>query len=67
MLRTAKSANVGLVVQLFVPPTNPAMHLAEKIPFINLQKPYCGYQQCARKYYGLVGLVPRSSYGRPMQ
>jgi len=32
MLSTAKSANVGfrLVMQLFAPPTNPAMHLVQK-------------------------------------
>jgi len=41
------------LVQLFAPPTistNPATHQAEKIPFINLQKPYSGYQQCEHKY-----------------
>jgi len=40
MLSTAKSVNVGFrpVVQFFAPPTNPAMHLAQKIPFINSEK-----------------------------
>ena len=40
MLSTAKSANVGfrLVVQLIAPPTNPAAHLVQKIPFINSEK-----------------------------
>jgi len=39
-MSTAKSANVGFrpVVQLFAPPTNPAMHLVWKIPFINSEK-----------------------------
>jgi len=39
-----KSANVGFwpVVQLFAPPTNPAMHLAQKIPFTNPQNPVVG-------------------------
>ena len=46
------TATVGFcpVVQLFPLPTNPAMHVAEKIHFINPQKPYCGCQQCAHKY-----------------
>jgi len=50
MLSTAKSANVGFrpVVQLFVPPTNPATHIAQKIPFTNWYKHYCGCQQYAR-------------------
>jgi len=54
MLSTAKSANVGfwLVVQLFAPPTNPAMHIAQKIPFINLQKPFCGCQQLCAQVLG---------------
>jgi len=58
MLSTAKSSNVGFshVVQLFAPATNPATHLAQKIPFINSEKKYSGCQQCAHKYYGLVGL-----------
>jgi len=30
------------VVQLCASPTNPAMHLVQKIPFINLQKSFCG-------------------------
>ena len=40
MLSTAKSANVGFrpVVQLFAPLTNPATHVAQKIPFINWEK-----------------------------
>jgi len=39
MLSTAKSANVGFrPVQLFAPPTNRAMHLTQKISFINLEK-----------------------------
>jgi len=40
MLSTAKSANVGFrpVMQLFAPPTHPAMHVAQKIPFINSEK-----------------------------
>jgi len=48
MLSTAKSANVGFsqVVQLFALPT---MLLAQKIPFINLEK-NLGYQQCVHKY-----------------
>jgi len=52
MLSTAKSANVGFrpVVHLFAPPTNPATHLAHKVPFINPQKPFCVCQQCAHKY-----------------
>jgi len=52
MLSKAKSANVGFrpVVQLFAPPTNRATHLAQKIPFINSEKNYCGYQQYAHKY-----------------
>jgi len=42
MLSTAKSANVGFqpVVQLFAPATNSAMHLMQKIPFINHQKAF---------------------------
>jgi len=36
MLSTAKSAvEFRPVLQLFAPPTNPATHLAQKIPFIN--------------------------------
>jgi len=37
MLSTAKSANVGFrhVVLSFAQRTNPAPHLADKIPFIN--------------------------------
>jgi len=52
MLSTAKRSNVGFlqVVQLFAPPTNPAMQLAQKIPFINSEKYYSGCQQCAHKY-----------------
>jgi len=52
MLTTAKSANVGFwpVVQLFAPPKKPATHLAQKIPFINQHKPFCGCQQCVHKY-----------------
>jgi len=52
MLNTAKSANVQfrLVVQLVQPPTNPANAPATKIPFINSEKNYCGYQQCEHKY-----------------
>jgi len=40
MLSTAKSANARFrpVVHLFVPPTNPAAHLVQKIPFINSEK-----------------------------
>jgi len=58
-----KSANIRfwLVVQLFAPPTNLGMHLPQKIPFINAMWPFCGCQQCAHKYWSLVGLVPRSS------
>jgi len=42
MLSTAKSANVGFqpVEQLFAPATNSAMHLMQKIPFINHQKAF---------------------------
>jgi len=37
MMSTAKSANIGfhLAVQLFAPPTTPATHLVQKIPFTN--------------------------------
>jgi len=40
MLSTAKSASIGFrpVVQLFAPSTNPATHLAQKIPFINSKR-----------------------------
>jgi len=40
MVSTAKSANVGFwpVVQLFARRTNPSTHLAQKIPFINLER-----------------------------
>jgi len=57
MLSTAKSANIGFrqVVQLFTPPTNPAMHLVQKITFINPRKPYFECQRYAHKYYGLLG------------
>jgi len=36
MLSTAKLSNVGFsqVVQLFAPPTNPAMHLTQTIPLL---------------------------------
>ena len=37
-------------VQLLAPPANPATQVAEKIPFNNPQKPYCGCQQCVHKY-----------------
>ena len=59
MLSTAKSAIVGFrsVVQLFAPCTNPAMHLAQKIPFINSERNYCSCQQYAHQYYSLVGLA----------
>jgi len=59
MLSTATSANVGFsqVVQLLAPPQTLLMHLAEKIPFIHSKKKYSRCQQCAHKYYGLVGLV----------
>jgi len=42
MLSRAKSANVRFqpVVQLFAPATNSAMHLTQKIPFINQQKAF---------------------------
>jgi len=44
MQSTAKSANVGFrpVVQLFAAPTNPATHVAQKIPFINWEKSIMG-------------------------
>ena len=59
MLSTAKSATVGFsqLVQLFAPPTNPAYAPGAKIPFINLEKIFFGCQQCAQKYYGLVGFI----------
>jgi len=52
MLSTATSANVGFlqVVQLLALPQTLLTHLAEKIPFINSEKNYSGYQQCAHKY-----------------
>jgi len=58
MLSKATSADVGFsqVIQLLAPPQTPLTLLAEKIPFINSEKNYSGCQQCAHKYYGLVGL-----------
>jgi len=55
---TGISANVvfSQVVQLLAPPQTLLTHLAEKIPLINSKKNYTGCQQCAHKYYGLVGL-----------
>jgi len=49
---TAKSVNVGFrqLVQLFVTPTNPVVHLPEKISFINPQKNIVGVNECAHKY-----------------
>jgi len=40
MLSAAKSANVGFsqVTQLSAPPTNPATHVEQKMPFINSEK-----------------------------
>jgi len=32
------------------PPINSALHLVQKIPFINQLTPFCGCQQCAHKY-----------------
>ena len=57
MLSTAKSANVEFwqVVQLFAPPTNPASARAEN-SFYKFEKKIFVCQQCAHKYYGLVGL-----------
>jgi len=50
MLSTAKSANVGfrLVTQLFAPPTNRAMHLAQKMTFINSEKKLLWVLICAQ-------------------
>ena len=46
MQSTAKSVNVRFlqvpVAQLFAPLTNPAMHLVQKIPFINSEKKILG-------------------------
>jgi len=63
MLSTGKSANVRFrqVVQSFAPPTYPATHLTQKIQFITAMCSFSECQQCVHKYYGSVGLVPRSS------
>jgi len=52
MLSKAKSANVGFrsALQLFAPHTNRTTQIMEQIPFINLQKAFCGFQQCVNKY-----------------
>jgi len=41
---------------ILCPTHKPCSALADKIHFINPEKPFCGCQQCAHKYYGLVGL-----------
>ena len=57
MLSTAKSANVGFwpVVQLSAPPTNLANAPCAENSFHKFGK-NIGCQQCAHKYYGLIGL-----------
>jgi len=52
MLSTAKSANVGFsqVVQFLPHSQTKLTLLAQKIPFINLEKKFFGCQQCAHKY-----------------
>jgi len=51
MLSTAKSAIVRFsqVVQLFVPPTNPAYAARAKNSFYKFRKKFSGCPQCAHK------------------
>jgi len=52
MQSTAKSVNVRFlqvpVAQLFAPPTNPATHLVQKIPFINSEKKFWVSTMCTQ-------------------